>query len=132
MPRGDQFSLMADEVMRDITEKGVGFNRAFSWAAHRRKVFWASQREQYNDWFAIVRERVSNRKKTLLKESLKGERPWQHGRPRKKKEASSVEIPPEPPNPWDTVDHSVYPLHEYDDNRGFLHGVSPYLDTLDD
>ncbi len=80
MPKGDVYSLMADEILIDIKERGVNFNRAFAWAAHRRKVYHEQNREQYNAWFAEVRKRVSDRENSTLRKSLKGKRPWQHGK----------------------------------------------------
>jgi hypothetical protein len=80
MPRGDHISLMADEVQKDISERIVSFNRAFSWAAHRRGITHAKNRETYNTWFGQVRARISKRDNAGLKKALQGERPWQHGK----------------------------------------------------
>jgi hypothetical protein len=80
MPKGDVYSLMADEILLDIKERNVNFNRAFAWAAHRRGVYHEENREQYNAWFTEVRKRVSERENSTLKKSLRGKRPWQRGK----------------------------------------------------
>lgn len=80
MPRGDHISLMADEVEKDIKERGVRFNQAFAWAAHRRGVYFGENREVYNTWFTKVRKRLSERDRKTLSQSLQGPRPWQHGK----------------------------------------------------
>ncbi len=126
MSQVDEFSLMADEVIRDIQSKHVSFHRAFSWAAHRRHVWYHLQKGQYNSWFQIVRARVSRREKTLLKKSLEGERPWQHGRTHQK--TPSVETyPPETDvlDPW-----SIEPPkpEDFNDNIGFVHFRTSYLE----
>ncbi len=79
MPKGDAISLMADEVAAFIRDKGVGFNQAFSWSAHRRDIYHHRNREYYNHLFAEVRARLSQRERSTLSQSLKGERLWQHG-----------------------------------------------------
>jgi len=126
MSRVDDFSLMAEEVIRDIQSKNVSFHRAFSWAAHRRHVWYHLQRGQYNTWFQIVRARVSRREKALLKKSLEGERPWQHGRTHEKTppiEMRQQEI--DALDPW-----ALEPLkpEDFDDNIGFIHFRKPYLE----
>lgn len=129
MPRGDTISLMADEVLRDIQEKGVKFHQAFAWAAHRRGVFQtanAESREQYNTWFAQVHARVSARNKPALKQSLQGDRPWQHGKIvqttcRRRKWRSN--------DPWghEDEDNFIFP-----ENQALLERLHLHLPLTDD
>ena len=71
MPKGDMISLMADEVIHDIEEKGVDFRRAFSWAAHRRDIWHHINVRHYNETFALVRSRVSERNNGLLRRAMR-------------------------------------------------------------
>jgi hypothetical protein len=131
MATGDDFSLMAGEVISDIQKKGVNFHKAFAWAAHRRHLWHHLERARYNAWFRIVRSRVSKREKALLKKSLEGKHTWQKKRAgRALSQASpSIQIVEDDGylDPWDNP-----PLapEDYDDNIGFVHSSDiPYLEA---
>lgn len=70
MARGDTFSLMADEIIRDIRERGWSFRTAFMKAAHARGVFHHLDSRRYNNWYQITRQRVSERENRLLRKAL--------------------------------------------------------------
>lgn len=130
MARGDEFSLMADEVIRDIQEKKVPFHRAFSWAAHRRHLWHHLERGRYNNWFCIVRERVSRREKVLLKKALQGERRWQHGKIIKSKPSDNPYQETADTAYLDPWDPEPLTLSDYDDNIGYIHRYDfPYLEA---
>lgn len=124
MSLNDEISRMTDEVMRDVREKKVSFNRAFSWAAHRRQIFFEVERPRYNYFFSEVRRRFSRRNNAALRTSLQGERSWQHGKiirdhpPAKGKFYKN--------DPWETQDPEN---SSFCDNAGYVHDFSnPYIE----
>ncbi len=79
MPRGDDVGRLADEVLFEI-QHGADFHKAFAACAHRCRIYHRKDRGRYNYFFRKVRERLNKRDPQLLKESLIGPRPWQHGK----------------------------------------------------
>ena len=80
MAQRDEISLMTNEVMQSVQEKGVNFHRAFSWAAHKRGIRHCEDRERYNYFFKQVLDRFKSRNRPVLKKATAGPRPWQHGK----------------------------------------------------
>ncbi|MCW1888187.1 MAG: hypothetical protein KIH67_001380 [Candidatus Moranbacteria bacterium] len=117
---------MADEILKDIKERGVNFNKAFSWAAHRRGVFHEKNREQYNDWFTQVRKRVSEKENATLRKSLRGKRPWQHG---KIVQTTCRRKKWRPDDPWghEDEDNFIFP-----ENEALLARLHHHLPLTDD
>lgn len=75
----EEFAAITKEVIADVA-KGVRFNRAFSWAAHRRGIYHADNRGQYNLFFREVLRCFKKEDRKALKKALEGPREWQHGK----------------------------------------------------
>jgi hypothetical protein len=117
MPKDDPIGRMADEVIATIETTGANFNKAFALAAHARGVWHHLDKGRYNYLFRLVQKRVSNRKKALLRKTLK-------------KGVTPEEI-------LDFVNDQEYlkspgfdpkDPRSYEDNHGFIHDpTAPYL-----
>lgn len=123
MSHNDEVGLMTDEVIRDIRERKVRFNIAFSWAAHRRGLRHCEDRHRYNYFFKAVLGRYKQRNRPSLVQALQGPRPWQYGKILRDHPPAKGRFYKR--DPWETHDpnNSFFP-----DNEGYLHNPnSPYL-----
>lgn len=126
MPRGDEIGCMTDEVVRDMKEKEVDFNRAFSWAAHRRGIYHGDDRWGYNKLFKRVLSRWRRRK--YQKRSIRSSASGQLSATPKKRFPPSSKLYLRSSRTHAFIQRHPEKGYLYQDDEGYVHDLtSPYL-----